>query len=422
MKPFKFIMTAIFVAVLVAGSWAIFMPREVHEAHAHKDIYYCPMHPQVTSDHPGDCPICYMKLVKRKNAAAVAMTGLSKAEEGQKKILYWTDPMIPGYKAVGPGKSPMGMDLIPVYEQNPAPIPSGNSPAGYTVVSMNANQQQLIGVKTMEVVNRPLIKTVRAAGVVAHGIDLFQMQSEYIDAYTQFITVYRDYKRFSKSRRTWEIHREVQIKMLEAEHKLLMLGLNHNQLELLRKIDRQQIWNQPELMFFNSGKKYWIYVQLFEEDRGYVDVNQAVQVELPAYREKFEGVVRSVGGAVDPESRTIRVLIEPKNDQDDLVIDMLASVSIAAELGRQLAVPREAVRDPGTRKIVFVAQAEGIFEPREVEIGAQADDYWAVTKGLTAGEQVVVDGNFLLDSESRLQSSIASSMQSSQQGGGSDVE
>ena len=419
MKLVKFLLIGIFTAVVIVGGYVLVNHRgqQSRNEHAHQDIYYCPMHPHYTSDRPGNCPICQMKLVKKQGASANVSVSLQ-TEKEQKKILYWTDPMIPGYKAAGPGKSPMGMDLIPVYEQEKTSNrQDGVSPEGYAPVTMNTNQQQLIGVKTVEVIKRPLVKIIRAPGVVAHGMDLYEVQNEYIDAYVQFITTYRDYKRFTLTRRTWETHRDVQIKMLEAEHKLLMLGLNHHQLALLRQIDREQIWNQPELMFFKSDKKYWIFAQLFEDDLGYVEAGQTVQVELLAYREKFEGVIRSVGGAVDPESRTVRVLIEPKNDQDELVIGMLANVSISAELGEQLAVPREAVMDLGTRKVVFVAKSDGLFEPKEVEIGAQADDYWAVTKGLTSGERVVIDGNFLLDSESRLQASIESSAQSSQQGG-----
>ena len=416
MRFIKLLLIGIFAVVFIVWGYGLVNPRgpQSRSEQTHKDIYYCPMHPHYTSDRPGDCPICHMKLVKRKSASQ-EMTVLSTVEKGEKKILYWTDPMIPGYKTQGPGKSPMGMDLIPVYEQQKmSGGHAGVSPEGYAMVSMTANQQQMIGVKTVEVIKRPLIKTVRASGVVAHGMDLYEVQNEYIDAYVQFITTYRDYKRFANSRRTWETHRDVQVKMFEAEHKLLMLGLSHHQLDLLRKIDREQIWNQPELMFFNSDKKYWVFAQVFEDDLGYVEVGQKVEVELLAYREKFEGVIRSVGGAIDPESRTVRVLIEPKNDQVDLTIGMLTSVSISAELGEQLAVPREAVMDLGTRKVVFVATSDGVFEPREVEIGAQVDQYWAVTKGLAQGEHVVVNGNFLLDSESRLQATIESSGQGGQ--------
>ena len=174
MKLIKLSVIGIFAAVLIVWGYGLVNHGGLrsHNEGVHKDIYYCPMHPFYTSDHPGNCPICQMKLVKRK-LDPQGMTGLSKTEKAEKKILYWTDPMIPGYKAQGSGKSPMGMDLIPVYEQQKLSNGQASvSPEGYTTVAMTVDQQQIIGVKTVEVVKRPLAKTVRATGVVAHGLDL----------------------------------------------------------------------------------------------------------------------------------------------------------------------------------------------------------------------------------------------------------
>ena len=368
MRLVKFLLIAILSGIVLWGVYGFLHQQPSGHEQAQKDVYYCPMHTYYTSDRPGNCAICGMKLVKRKPS------GTAQHEAGASGV------------------------------------------SDYATVDLSSAQQQLIGVKTVEVVKRSLVKTVHAPGVVAHGMDLYEVQNAFIDAYVNFITAFGDYKRFTTSRRTWETHRDVQIKMLEAEHKLFLLGLSHHQIDLLRHIRKEEIWKQPELMFFSSDKSYWIFAQLFEDDLGYVDVGQPAEIELSAYREKFEGVVRSVGGAIDPETRTVRVLIEPKNQQVELTIGMLTNVSISADLGEQLSVPRESVMDLGTRKVVFVAKAEGVFEPREVEIGAQADNYWAVTKGLHQGEKVVVDGNFLLDSESRLKAGA----DAAQEGGSHD--
>ena len=161
-------------------------------------IYYCPMHPTYTSDRSGDCPICNMRLVKKETSGQRSVVSgqqqptsqkdicylhncpmvregrpcpmLVVAKEGEpvtcpicgthvaeaaeapkaKKILYWTDPMIPGYKSDKPGKSPMGMDLVPVYEEAGGAQAAGGAeaPEGYAAILVTPRKQQLIGVKT----------------------------------------------------------------------------------------------------------------------------------------------------------------------------------------------------------------------------------------------------------------------------------
>lgn len=369
MKTFKPIVIMVWIAVLATGGWFVMAQQQNHHEQGHKEIYYCPMHPYYTSDRPGICPICNMNLVKRKTPSEALQS--AKAQ------------------------------------------PSG-SPEGYASVDLSGTQQQLIGIKTVEAVKKPLMKTVRAYGAVTHDVDLYKVQNEFIDAYIDYINIYRDYKRVIDRRRSWEAHRETQVKALEAEHKLLLLGLSESQIEILRHIDRWQIWNQPELLFVKSSNNYWIYAQIFEDDLGYVDVGQKANIEIPSYKEKMTGIVRSIGGAVDPESRTIRILIELPDYKGELAIGMLADVQMQVELGGNLQVPKEAVMDLGNRKIVFVAEKEGVFKPVEVEIGAHGDGYYAVEQGLKEGERVVVDGNFLLDSESRLRSSFKNAAEGGQ--------
>ena len=163
--------------------------------------YYCPMHPTYVSDRPGDCPICNMKLVKREKSESVqAVTAASSicirhncrmlncpmemvAQPGTKahcpicgnvivgptgkweKILYWTDPMLPNFKSDKPGKSPMGMDLIPVYEEDTA-LQEGTPAAATFFVS--PEKQQLIGVKKGKVEKQRLTKEIRTNGIVSY--------------------------------------------------------------------------------------------------------------------------------------------------------------------------------------------------------------------------------------------------------------
>ena len=232
----------------------------------HHEIWYCPMHPHYTSDHPGQCPICGMTLVKRVSA----------------------------------------------------PQEHGAAINGYTTIAVTAQGQQLAGVRTVVVGKKDAVKTIRAAG---------QYEGQ-------------------------------------------------------------------------------AYAQVFENDLVFIKIGQKAIVEIPAYHQKYEGEVLSIDSTVDETSRTIRVRIWFKQaNQRRFKTNMFVNVEFPVKLKGALIVPRDAVMDTGIRKIVFVQKDGGTFEPREIQTGMETDDGFEVKSGLKEGERIVVSGNFLLDSESRVQAS-----------------
>jgi hypothetical protein len=348
-----------------------------------------------------------MKLVLRKRNELQQHTGESKKE---KKILYWTDTMMPGFKSDHPGLSPMGMQMTPVYEKEQSQG-TVNIP-GYTTISVPLQKQQLIGLRTAIIGKTNAVKTIRAAGHVSTNNDLYKFQDEYVQAYMQFEMVYRDYHRFEHTRRNWEPHRELQIKLHEVEDKLLRLGLGEDQIRQLQKYSWQTPWDQPDLLFLKDNYEYWVVAQIFEGDLDFVHVGQDAEIEIPSYKERVKGIIRSIGGTVDPDTRTTNVLIELKDYQgEELKGNMFVNVAISARFNQVIIVPREAVMDTGVRKIVFVQKDEGTFEPRDIQTGLEVDDGYEVTSGLKTGERIVLSGNFLLDSESRLQASLEEATQ-----------
>ena len=109
----------------------------------------------------------------------------------------------------------------------------------------------------------------------------------------------------------------------------------------------------------------------------------------------------------DPVSRTLKVRLELDNPGYVLRPDMFVDVEFPVTLPPALTVPSDAVLDSGLKKTVFVDRGNGFFEPRQVETGWRFGDRVEITKGLMAGEQIVISGNFLIDSESRMKMAAA---------------
>jgi len=430
-------------AVILVGAGVVFLAARrspLATSRSSQGTYYCPMHPTYTSDKPGDCPICFMKLVKREAeptgapATPVPKTArdicylhncpmvhqgkpcpmLVVAKEGEevtcpvcgkhvaeklpqpsgKKILYWTDPMIPGYKSDKPGKSPMGMDLVPVYEEE-AGVTTDTSPVGYSPVLLSQQKQQLIGVKTAVVERRELTKTIRTVGTVAHDPELYQAQAEYLQAV----------RSLAQARQGGLLEVIVQAERLveSATVRLRHLGISD---ELVQEMAARK---EPErgLLYAQPGEPVWIYAKIYEYERPLVHVGQTVTAEAAALPgETFTGAVRAIDPLVDPATRTIRLRAKLDDPKGLLKPDMYLNVSLAVDLGEVLAVPDEAVFDTGTQRIVFVDKGQGMFEPRDVTVGAKADGAYEVKAGVAEGEPVVTSGNFLIDSESRLKAAI----------------
>ena len=411
----------ILVSLIFAGGVWIYSQnkKEATPVSAVKDIYYCPMHPQVKSDKPGICPICSMKLVKKENNAGSTSTiATSPTNISEKKILYWTDPMIPGYKAKDPGKSPMGMDLVPVYEESQ----KNESVPGYAMVSIDTQKQQLMGMTTAPVMKKTLTKTIHAYGYVAHDLELYDAQIEYIEAWQQFYSFltrrpikdefrvdWREYYTKAPSQNRWRSDEKVkaQQRLVKAEVELIHMGLTETELQQLRKIKYGQPWVQPELLFFEKNYSVFVYAEISENDLGFIAPTQKVIVTIPVYQEATEGVIKSIAPVVDPMTRTSRVRIEIPQYKSELSVNMYVNIDIPVELDEAPVVPRQAIMDTGLSKIVFVQIKEGVFEPRQIQTGFEGDGMVAVESGLKEGDVIVTSGNFLLDSESRLQGSLA---------------
>ncbi len=410
--------------------------------------YYCPMHPTYTSDKPGDCPICNMKLVKAEPAAAAShrpateqftsicyLHNCEKLHEGKpcpmtvvakpgekvtcpvcgthiaeaatapkaQKILYWTDPMIPGYKADGPGKSPMGMDLVPVYEEE-TPSPSAANPEGYAPVLLTPEKQQLVGVTSAPSARRATTKTIRAVGVIAHDPELYQAQQEFLQAQQAWQKI--------QAGGIPEVVEQAKQMADASRLRLRHLGLSNDM------IDEIGAWTQPDHRLILGGAgQFWVYASIYEYELSLVHAGQTAIIAVDAFPGRaFTGTVKAIDPMLDAATRTTRARILVEDPDGILKPEMFVNVSIAADLGTILTVPHEAIFSTGQRNIVFVDRGQGLFEPRQVTTGVTADGYTEIKDGLNEAEQVVTSGNFLIDSESRLKGALQNSGGSHQHG------
>jgi Cu(I)/Ag(I) efflux system membrane fusion protein len=152
----------------------------------------------------------------------------------------------------------------------------------------------------------------------------------------------------------------------------------------------------------------WLVGNVFEQDLALVRVGAPVTVTSVAYPGKiFHGTVTFISPVLQPETRTAQVRVELPNRAGLMKPSMYGSVELAADVKTpRLAVPNSAILDTGTRQLVLIDRGDGAFEPRTVQSGVHADGYTEILAGVVAGEAVVVNGNFLIDSESNLRAAI----------------
>ena len=354
------------------------------------DIYYCPMHPGYTSDKPGDCAICGMKLVKQKKSSPNSkIIEKPKASPGKKerKVLYYRNPMNPQATSPVAMKDSMGMDYAPVYEEEVNAGPT---------VQISQEKQQLIGVKTETVKKMDLTKVIRAFGKIAYDPELFVAQEEYLQALKT--------ANATKNSVLASVTEQSNSLLSASEKKLLLLGMSKREIEELA--DKGSA--QESLYLPGNHSAVWAYVDIYEYEIGLVKDGISVDIEADAYPGQiFTGQVISINPVLDPTTRTNKVRVEIQNPENKLKPEMFVNTRINVDLGEKLAVPESAVLDTGIRKVVYLSEPQDILEAREVVLGSKAQDYYEVISGLKAGDIVVTSGNFLVDSESKLKSAIS---------------
>jgi Cu(I)/Ag(I) efflux system membrane fusion protein len=378
------------IGVFLAGWFAkgVFSPGgndgTTKQAKQAKVIWTCPMHPQIISDKPGECPICHMTLVKREEAKAPS-AGNQAADAGPRKILHYRNPMNPSVTSPVPMKDEMGMDYVPVYEERTAAAHEGG-------VYVSSRRQQLIGVKKEAVEERGLTMRIDTVGKVAYLPNLYMAQQEYLQTIR--------YQRIASDKSSQDSRQNL---AEVTKSKLLAQGMSESQIKQIEQTGKPEV-----SLYLPENEQVWISITIYEQDAEFVKEGLPVEVEAIAYPGKIlKGKIASIAPILEAMTRTLQVRALVDNPGNLLRMEMSVNVRIQIPLGKKTAVSQDAVMRTGVKNLVYVVRDKDYFIGREVELGAKAQGYYEVRKGLQAGDVVVTSGNFLIDSESKLNAALS---------------
>ena len=361
------------------------------------------------------------------------------AAEEERKVAYWVAPMDRNYRRDAPGKSPMGMDLVPVYEDS---MSDGDS-----IVSIKPHMVQNLGVRTEKAQLGTLQRRINTVGYIEYDEDAMSHVHTRAEGWIEKLKVKATGDPVKKGQVLFELYSPV---LVNAQHEFLnslnvkknrlvrasrkrlnALGMTEDEvadLETTREI-HQRIRNIAEMdgvvtqlgvregtyvtpathvLSFAKLSQVWVIAEVFERQTSWIELNQRATFELDYLPGQiWEGEVDYVYPELDAKTRTLRVRIRFDNEQLIIRPNMFASVTIHSESTNPVVhVPREAVIRGGTTDRVVKAITESKFKSVAVTTGMETQGRVEILSGLSKGEAVVVSGQFLIDSESNIETAL----------------
>ena len=382
--------------------------------------------------------------------------GVTQDNSGR-RVIAWIDPMYsqgPPHttRSNHPGiAADCGMKLVPLYadeasgEQRPA-----SGVAGYSNISLPPASQQVIGVKLGKAEIRNLSRTTRTVGrVTVDERRLAQVRTKF-DGFVEQLYVNFTGEAVRRGQPLMSVYSP---DVLATENELILAGRSGPQFRAtLEEAARRRLllWDMapadidrvartgkpirsivlrspasgvvltknvtagtrvmPTDTLYEVGdlSRIWILADVYESDLPHIRIQQTARVTVASVPGRnWIGRVTFVSPTLDPVTRTAKVRIELDNRGGILKPDAYADVVLQESIGAVVAVPDSAVLQTGTRSIIFVRRGPGEFEPRQVVTGSRADGFYEIRSGVSQGETVAVDANFLIDSESRLKAAVS---------------
>jgi len=416
------------------------MTSETAVEHSVKHLdssYQCPMHPHIIKDKEGACPICGMALVAVEQDKPTA--------KKEKKLLYWVAPMDPNYRRDKPGKSPMGMDLEPVYSDGDE---GDSSDEKGPVVKISAAVENNLGVRTANVESGKLWRKIDTVGYV--GLDESKVSHIHlrVDGWVEKLAIDSAGDRVKKGQRLFDLYSPKLVNAMEeylqalrsnnqrlisaSREKLTSLGVSKKQIDRLKKnrkvsqtisvyspqdgivsmlMVREGMYVQPksEVMSLADLSSVWVMAEVFESQSAWVGLGQPADVELSFIPGRtWVGKVDYIYPSLDTKNRTLKVRLRFDNPDEILKPNMYANVVIYGGAKENvLSVPREALLRSGGTERLIIAKGNGRFAQRRVVAGMESGDFVEIKSGIGAGEKVVTSAQFLIDSEASMKASLA---------------
>lgn len=376
----------------------------------------------------------------RSELTTPAAGSASAASTGERKVLYWHDPMVPGPRFDKPGKSPfMDMQLVPVYADE----------ASDTGVTVSSTIQQNLGVRTAVVKKADMSSSFDAVGAVQFDERLSVAVQTRVAGYVERLSVRAPMERVRRGQALATLFAP---EWLPPQNELLALKRAGVAPELVAAArDRMRAMSIPESLIRRSEEtgtaqarftlsapvggvvaelgvregvavspgmtlfriagleKVWAVAEVPEAQAVRLARGQKVKAVLQAdASQTFDGELKEILPQVSVDTRTLQARFEVDNRSGKLTPGMLLRLQVAGAASSRLVVPSEAVIRTGTRAVAIVRKHAGAFEPRDLKLGAETGDQLEVLEGLREGDEVVTSGQFLIDSEARLKSVLGS--------------
>ncbi len=368
-------------------------------------------------------------------------TGPSAANAGE--IDHYTCSMHPSVNQKAPGKCPIcGMDLVPVTKEQQA----------QGVVTIDEARRQLIGVRTAPIIIAPMTSAIRAVGQLSYDESSLTDVNLKVRGWITKLYVNQTGQRVTRGQTLFdlyspELYNAQQDYLLAlgatggaardassrveglapaTRQRLRLLGLEDAQIEAIGKrgsplasiafsapasgfvieknvVEGASVDPGTRLYRIAALGKVWVEADVYEADLANVRVGQRAGVTLDYLPGRtYDAKVSYVYPYLDPKARTGRVRVELANKDLDLRPGMYATVMLSADASSRMQVPTSAVVYTGPRRLVFVDLGQGRFRPQEIQVGAEANGYYEVLAGLSAGDVVATSGVFLIAAEARI--------------------
>jgi Cu(I)/Ag(I) efflux system membrane fusion protein len=369
---------------------------------------------------------------------SVTTTGNS-TQTGERKVLYWHDPMVPGQRFDKPGKSPfMDMQLVPVYADE---VPG-------TGVAVSPTMAQNLGLRTSVVRPLSLASNVEATGTVTQNERSTVVVQSRTTGYVEKLFVRATLDPVARGQPLVTIYApewagalaeylalrkaNIEAAIVSAARERLRLlsipddvvarseqeGIAQSRFTLTSPTSgviaelgvREGVMVQPGMALFRVVDlgSVWVEASIPEMQAADVRVGAMAHAKTDAYPGRtFSGKVSAILPQVDATTRTLRARLEVANPGIALKPGMFVTVNIGAAPGQQaLVIPQEAVISTGKRNVVIVAGENNRFAPVDVTLGRPVGAEVEVKSGLKEGQRVVTSGQFLIDSEASLKSAL----------------